>query len=63
MCSGWRVTWQYIGEEKVFQVYRLRDINKVNHSGNREYRGGIMHSEEEAMALVSEINRNEVSES
>lgn len=37
MKSEWRVTFQYIGGEKIYQVYRLRDINTIDHSGNREY--------------------------
>ena len=61
MHSEWRITSQYIGDEKIFQVYRLRDVTAVDHSGNREYTGEIARSEEEAQALLSEVNKNEVS--
>ena len=39
MKSEWRVTSQcFIGSEKrVYQVYRLRDIHTIDHSGNREH--------------------------
>ena len=58
MHSEWRITSQYIDGEKEFQVYRLRDVTKVDHSGNLEYTGGIVRSREEALALLEEINRN-----
>ena len=36
MKSEWRVTCNYIGEERFYGVYRLRDRKEVDHSGNRE---------------------------
>ena len=37
MKSKLKVTSQYVGGEKIYQVYHLRDINAIDHSGNREY--------------------------
>ena len=36
MKSEWRVTVNMIGSEKKYGVYRLRDVDEVDHSGNRE---------------------------
>ena len=36
MKSEWRVTCNYIGGERFYGVYRLRDRTDVDHSGNRE---------------------------
>lgn len=56
MHSEWRVSSQYIGSDKVFQVYRIRDISKVNHSGNREYAGGLFYYEDEATTMADTLN-------
>ncbi len=45
MRSKWKVSSQFIGDEKVFQVYRLKDISKVDHSGNREYAGEVIYDQ------------------
>ena len=37
MKSEWRVTCNYIGGERFYDVYRLRDLDEIDHSGNREY--------------------------
>lgn len=37
MKSEWRVTCNYIGGELFYGVYRLRDLDEIDHSGNREY--------------------------
>lgn len=55
MKSKWKVTSQYVGGEKIYQVYRLRDINAVDHSGNREYVPKFITNdkkEAEAMAIA-----------
>ena len=36
MKSEWRVTTNIIGGVKKYGVYRIRDTNEVDHSGNRE---------------------------
>lgn len=55
MKSEWKVTSQYVGGEKIYQVYRLRDIDAVDHSGNREYVPKFITNDEkeaEAMAIA-----------
>ena len=51
----------YLGGKKVYQVYRIKDMCVVDHSGNREYAGGLLHDEAEAMELASKLNREEAS--
>ena len=36
MKSEWRVTCNYICGGLVYNVYRLRDLDEIDHSGNRE---------------------------
>ena len=56
MIGEWRISSQYLCEKKVFQVYRIKDIRRVDHSGNREYAGPMLHDEAEAMALAKKLN-------
>lgn len=55
----WRVTSQYIGGEKMYAVYRLRNVSEVDHSGNREYRTGYMTDEADAQAICDRLNNDE----
>ena len=59
MKSEWRVTSQYRDGKQIFQVYRLRDVNAVDHSGNREYSGGIFDNDDDAEKLADELNKVE----
>nr|AHF24056.1 hypothetical protein [uncultured bacterium Contig643] len=44
--SEWRVSNNPMLGDKPYQVYRLKDKDKVDHSGNREYHhGGQSYSE------------------
>lgn len=56
MRSEWRITSQYFGESKIWQVYRLRNVNTVDHSGNREFAEGIFETREEAEELAMKLN-------
>lgn len=56
MIGEWRISSQYLGGKKVFQVYRIKDMRRVDHSGNREYAGPMLHDEAEAMALAKKLN-------
>ncbi|GEM_PF-622928 len=56
MHSKWKVSSQFMGDERVFQVYRLRDISKVDHSGNREYAGEIIYNQDAAYAVAKGLN-------
>ncbi len=57
MKSKWKVTSQYVGGEKIYQVYRLRDINAIDHSGNREYVRFITSDKKEAEAMAIAKNK------
>ncbi len=59
MHGKWKVSSQFIGDERVFQVYRLRDIGKVDHSGNREYAGEIIYNQDAAYAVAKGLNDGE----
>lgn len=61
MKSEWRISSMYLGSKKVYQVYRIKDMRKVDHSGNREYAGGLLHDEREAMKLAAKMNEEEAS--
>ena len=37
--------------KKMYAVYRIKDINKVDNSSNREYLGGYMLNKDEAKKL------------
>ena len=49
----------WLGGKKVYQVYRIKDMRRVDHSGNREYAGGLLHDEREAMELAERLNKEE----
>ena len=57
--SKWKISSQYLCGRKVYQVYRIKDMKKVDHSGNREYKGGLMEDEFKAMALANKLNAEE----
>lgn len=59
MKSEWKISSQYLGGRKVYQVYRIKDMRIVDHSGNREYAGGLTDDEAEAMALAERLNKEE----
>ena len=56
MKSEWRVTSNSVCGEKIFATYRLRDINEVDHSGNREYAGGWVNEREKAQEVADQLN-------
>lgn len=59
MKSEWKVTSNLINGQKVYGVYRLRDINAVDHSGNRDYAGGYVDNREIAAIVAAELNKIE----
>ena len=59
MKSEWRVSSNVVGDYKYYQVYRLKDINEVHHSGNREERPGVIEVYEEAVELARALNELE----
>lgn len=56
MKGEWKISSQYLGGRKVYQVYRIKDMRIVDHSGNREYAGGLTNDEAEAMELAVKMN-------
>ena len=54
--SEWRISSMWLGGKKVYQVYRIKDMTRVDHSGNREYADGLLHDEREAMVLAEKLN-------
>ncbi len=59
MPSEWKVTCNPVNGEYLYQVYRLRDVNAVDHSGNREYYGGYTTDEAEAEAAARKLNEED----
>jgi hypothetical protein len=58
-CGKWKVASQYVGDTKMYAVYRLRDVNEVDHSGNREYAGGWIEVREPAQIIADQLNSEE----
>lgn len=56
MKSEWKVTSNMIDGKKIYGVYRTRDVNEVDHSGNREMHGGYTDNREEAAAIAERLN-------
>ena len=54
--SEWRVSSNPIAGRTFYGVYRIRDINDIDHSGNRETRGGWYETREEAERLAETLN-------
>ena len=59
MKSAWKISSQYLCGRKVYQVYRIKDVNAVDHSGNREYAGKLTDDEAAALALANRLNTKE----
>ena len=59
MKSAWKISSQYLCGRKVYQVYRIKDVNAVDHSGNREYAGKLTDDEAAALALAEQLNKEE----
>ena len=57
--SEWRLSSQYFGDNKLWQVYYLRDVDAVDHAGNRVYAEGIFETREEAAELAAKLNAAE----
>ena len=61
--NEWKVTWQIIGGEKYFQVYRIKDPSDIDHAGNRfeeiiyiEYVDDLFKSESLAQEQADRLN-------
>lgn len=58
-CSAWEVASNIIAGERMYGVFRLIDIDGVDHSGNREMFGGYTPNREEAVVVAMRLNREE----
>ena len=54
--TKWKITSQFLGEKKMFAVYRNLKDYEPDHSGNREYATGYMESKEQAQEIADEMN-------
>ena len=61
MKGPWKVTSQVIGDCKKYAVYRLIDINEVDHSGNREFAGDYVEDKSIAEFVAKQLNDKEKS--
>ena len=59
MKSNWRVTANPVLGKMFYGVYRLKDVSDIDHSGNRETRGGYFGTRKEAEALAERLNEEE----
>ena len=57
--SEWRVTANPVAGKMLYGVYRLRDKDALDHSGNRETRGGYYERREDAEKLAATLNKDE----
>ena len=57
--SEWRVTRNYIDGASLYAVYRLIDVDKVDHSGNREFAGGYTTNKKAAIEVANILNKEE----
>ena len=54
--SEWRVSSNPVAGKMFYQVYRIRDVERIDHSGNRETRGGLYESRQDAEKLAALLN-------
>jgi hypothetical protein len=59
MKSKWKVTSNRINGQTMYGVYRMVDVNAVDHSGNREMAGGYVAYREAAQILANKLNQEE----
>ena len=54
--SEWRVSSNPIAGRTFYGVYRVRDINDIDHSGNREIYGNYHEDRETAEVMANMLN-------
>ncbi|MEG0092215.1 MAG: hypothetical protein RSA20_10360 [Oscillospiraceae bacterium] len=59
MHSNWKVTSNFIGDSKMYAVYRLIDTSEVVHAGNMEFATGYMDDKQAAVAIAEKLNKEE----
>ena len=61
MKSEWCVTSNLIAGEMLYSCYRLKDVDAVDHSGNREELGRWFVKKETAQVVADQLNKGELS--
>lgn len=56
MKSKWKVTSNIIDGKKMYGVYRIKNENEPDHSGNREIYGNYHEDRETAEVLANMLN-------
>lgn len=56
MKSKWKISCNVIDGKKIYQVYRILDLNVTDHSGNREYYGDYLTDRDQAKAQAERLN-------
>lgn len=56
MKSEWKITSNYIGDTKMYSVYRQLNTAEVDHSGNREYACGYTTNRDDCVRLAKRLN-------
>lgn len=56
MESEWRVMSKLIAGKKRYSCYRLKDVEEVDHSGNREELGRWLGTKKAAQVVADELN-------
>lgn len=59
MKSEWRVQKTPVEDGFVYQIYRIRDINTIDHSGNREYSDRVFDDLDLAEDVARIMNEGE----
>ena len=59
MKSAWKIRSQYLGGKKIYQVYRLKNMDADDQIGNRTYAGAWRRDKAEAVALMEKLNKDE----
>lgn len=62
MKGKWKTSSNSVGGERFYQVVRVIDTDQVEHSGNREYYGGLLESRVDAEAIAEKLNSLEKGE-
>ena len=60
MKNEWKVSTNNIGDLKLYRVYRLKNSNEPDHSGNREYYGAYYRTMADADKLAERANSEDL---
>ena len=63
MKGPWKVTSNRINGKKMYAIYRLKDVNEVDHSGNREFAGGYVEDRLTVEIAAEYLNEKDEKES